>query len=283
MEIKRNISISSNRKKYPILIDVFFKQDNKPKPIIIFCHGFKGFKDWGAFNNMGVYFADNNFVYVKFNFSHNGIKVENLENFTDLDAFGKNNFSIELDDLDTVINWLHNCNMISKEINLKHINLIGHSRGGGIAIIKASEDSRIKRIISLASPSDFLRSIMEAAKEKLELWKKKGVVYIYNGRTKQNMPMYYQFYEDCMKNKDRFSILSACNRIKIPHLVLHGDNDPTVPVDAAKEIKSHNSNAELHIIKGSDHVFNVSHPFLNKELPDALNKVLKLSLQFLKR
>ena len=117
MEIKRNISISSNRKRYPILIDIFFKPDNKPKPIIIFCHGFKGFKDWGAFNNMGVYFADNNFVYVKFNFSHNGIKVESLENFTDLDAFGKNNFSIELDDLDNVINWLHNCNIISKEIS----------------------------------------------------------------------------------------------------------------------------------------------------------------------
>ena len=185
---------------------------------------------------------------------------------------------MELYDLGVVLDWVESNPNYSQDISL-----LGHSRGGGIAIIKASEDPRIKRIISLASPSDFLKSIMEAAKEKLELWKKKGVVYIYNGRTKQNMPMYYQFYEDCMKNKERFSILSACNRIKIPHLVIHGDNDPTVPVDAAQEIKSHNSSSELHIIQGSDHVFNVSHPFLDKKLPDALNKVLELSLQFLKR
>ena len=53
----------------------------------------------------------------------------------------------------------------------------------------------MKRIISLASPSDFLESIINISEEKLNSWKEKGVAYVYNGRTKQNMPINYQFYE----------------------------------------------------------------------------------------
>lgn len=29
---------------------------NQKRPLIVFCHGFNGFKDWGAFNLMADYF-----------------------------------------------------------------------------------------------------------------------------------------------------------------------------------------------------------------------------------
>ena len=44
----------SNNKK--ILLDVTLKKDNLKKQVIIFSHGFKGFKDWGPFNQIASSF-----------------------------------------------------------------------------------------------------------------------------------------------------------------------------------------------------------------------------------
>ena len=60
-----------NKGLKPILVDFFYKKESKKMPIIIFCHGYKGFKDWGAWNLVGEEFANKNFFFIKFNFSHN--------------------------------------------------------------------------------------------------------------------------------------------------------------------------------------------------------------------
>ena len=100
MEItrKKNIQIEGKHNK-PILCDLFFQDDQKPKPVVIFCHGYKGFKDWGAWDKMAETFAEKGYFFVKFNFSHNGTTPENPTEFLDIEAFGDNNYSIELDDL----------------------------------------------------------------------------------------------------------------------------------------------------------------------------------------
>ena len=72
-----------------ILIDATFKANTKPKTVVIFCHGFKGFKDWGPFNKIADYFAQQDFVFVKFNFSYNGTTPKSPIDFDDLKAFEK--------------------------------------------------------------------------------------------------------------------------------------------------------------------------------------------------
>ena len=62
---KKNIQISGSADK-PILIDVTYKANAQPKQIVVFCHGFKGFKDWGPFNKIARHFAQQNIVFVKF-------------------------------------------------------------------------------------------------------------------------------------------------------------------------------------------------------------------------
>ena len=85
-----------------------------------------------------------NLFFLKFNFSHNGTTIENPSDFVDLEAFGNNNFCIELDDLNFVIDWISTCNDFKHEININDIHLLGHSRGGAISILKSNEDKRIK-------------------------------------------------------------------------------------------------------------------------------------------
>ncbi len=93
---KKKIQISGSAGK-PILIDVTYKANAQPKQVVVFCHGFKGFKDWGPFNKIAAHFAQQEIIFVKFNFSHNGTTVDDPLNFGDLKAFGNNNFCKELD------------------------------------------------------------------------------------------------------------------------------------------------------------------------------------------
>ena len=93
--------------KKPILWDAFFKDDEVKKDIVIFCHGYKGFKDWGAWDLVGEMFSKENFFFLKFNFSHNGGTVDDPIDFPDLDAFAENNYSKELDDLSDLLEFLH--------------------------------------------------------------------------------------------------------------------------------------------------------------------------------
>lgn len=101
---KNKVLINSYNK--PITFDYRFQENNIKKPIILFSHGFKGFKDWGTFNLMADHFAKKGFIFLKLNFSFNGTTPENTVDFVDLEAFGNNNFSKELDDLKTVIDHL---------------------------------------------------------------------------------------------------------------------------------------------------------------------------------
>ena len=274
-----NIIIDGSAGK-PILIDVTFKSNKKPKQVVIFCHGFKGFKDWGPFNQIATYFANKNIVFVKFNFSFNGTTITNPTDFKDLEAFGNNNFSKELDDLSLVIKWVKNYEKINKEIDINRISLFGHSRGGGIAILKTIEDMTISNIISWASPSNFLDRLPKG--DKLDKWEKLNVAYAYNGRTKQNMPMYFQFYEDCKSNTNRFNIEHAVRKLKIPCLVIHGEDDPTVPISDAENIKSWNDAVKLHVIAEANHVLGGFHPFDTQTFPKNLQEAVDVTISFLK-
>jgi len=279
MNIQKN-TVLKGRNNTSILVDVFYKATRKPKPVLLFCHGYKGFKDWGAWNVMAEAFAEAGFFFVKFNFSHSGGTVEEPIDFPDLEAFGNNNYSKELDDLTTVIDWLCIDNPYSQEQNNQQLALMGHSRGGGIVSIKAAEDTRVSAVISLAGVSDFKSRFPK--KEDLEKWKEKGVYYVKNGRTHQEMPHFYQFFEDFQENEIRLTIKNAVQKITQPHLILHGDADTSVSIEEAKALHEWSPKSQVQIFSNTDHVFGAKHPWTEKALPVALKKVVALCVSFLK-
>ena len=279
MTIEKNIIIEGKHDK-PILADLFFKESKTKKPIVIFCHGYKGFKDWGAWDLMAKRFSEAGFCFIKFNFSHNGGTVKQPIDFPDLEAFGNNNYTKELDDLETVIDWVFNHSDIKKEADLNNISLIGHSRAGGIVTIKAEEDNRIKKVISLAGVCNFGKRT--ATSGDLEQWKKDGVKYVLNGRTKQQMPHCFQFYTNFIENEERLTIKRAVSNLDIPYLIIHGDDDTSVFIDEAKQLHKWNSNSKLSIIEGANHVFGASHPWNALELPIHLKEASEKAIVFLK-
>ena len=266
----------------PILYDVYYKKNSIKKPLVIFCHGYKGFKDWGAWGLVAKEFSKNNYFFVKFNFSHNGGTMENPIDFPDLEAFGNNNFSHELSDINRVLNHIKKSEEFENDVDLKNISLIGHSRGAGSVLIKASEDFTVSKVISWAGVSDFKVKFNEGSKE-FDNWKKNGIMYVKNARTKQSMPHYFQFYQDFKKNEERFNIKSAVEKLKIPFLIIHGSKDTSVLLKEGENLFSWSKAGEIQIIEGSDHVFKSKHPWQLKKLPEDLKKVVYLTINFLKK
>jgi dienelactone hydrolase len=273
----KNIIIPGSKDK-PILLDVFYNNNNLPKPLVIFSHGFKGFKDWGHFDTVAKQFAEAGFVYIKFNFSHNGTTLNDPENFGDLEAFGNNNYIIELEDLKLVIDWIISNAELKNDIDCHQLNLLGHSRGGGITILKAGEDTRIKKIVTWAAVSDFINRNKQRT---IDTWEQQGVVYAMNGRTKQNMPMYYQFYQTILEHKERLNINHAVKRLQIPFLIIHGTADEAVAFHDAEELKKSAKHGLLLTILNGDHTFGVKHPF-NGVIPDDAKHVIDKTIEFFK-
>jgi dipeptidyl aminopeptidase/acylaminoacyl peptidase len=262
-----------------ILIDSKYLENGTKKPIILFCHGYKGFKDWGAWNLMAEKFANSGFFFIKFNFSYNGGTLEEPIDFPDLEAFGHNNYTKELEDLEAVIDWVLLNETIKKEADTDNINLLGHSRGGGIVLIKAEEDNRIKKVISLAGVSDYKVRFPQGIA--LNNWKKDGVYFVENGRTKQQMPHYFQFFTDFIENEERLTINRAVKNLKIPHLIIHGSGDTSVSVEEAKQLHKWNPKSKLEIIDGANHVFGASHPWTSNKIPDSLQKAIDITISFI--
>jgi hypothetical protein len=112
-------------------------------------------------------------------------------------------------------------------------------------------------------------------------WKQTGVQYYLNGRTKQEMPLYYQLYEDYLQNEERLNIQKALSGLSIPVLLCHGTKDEAVPVDKAHLLKKAKPHAELFLVE-SDHVFGRKHPWKEDHLPVEMQQVADKALQFFK-
>lgn len=275
MIIRQSYSIEGSEGK-PILMDLHFKTGLEKQPLVIFVHGFKGFKDWGAYNLVAEYFVKHGFRFLKFNFSHNGTSPENPTEFTDLGAFGDNTFSKEFYDLEQVISFAKSGKEFPKA---EFINLIGHSRGGGTSIIQAAKDKRINKLITWAAISDF-RSLWKQEDE--NEWRQKGVIFNFNTRTKQYTPLKIDLLNDLEKHAKSYDILRAAQEIKKPWLIIHGDQDVNVSLEEAKKLKVHCPDAELFVIPYANHVFGAAHPYTKEDLTLELQLVCQKSVDFLK-
>ncbi|APZ45734.1 alpha/beta hydrolase [Polaribacter reichenbachii] len=280
MKILKNIIVEGTHQK-PIVTDVFYKPTNQPKKVVIFCHGYKGFKDWGPWNLLAEKFANAGFFFIKFNFSHNGGTAEQPIDFPDLEAFGNNNYTKELDDLKSVIDWISNAINFRDEANINDISIVGHSRGGGIVLLKANEDARVKKVITLASVCDFGKRSSTIGD--LENWQKNGVKYVVNGRTHQKMPHFIQFYNDYKLNENRLNIPNAVKNLKIPQLIIHGNKDDAVFISEGENLKKWNPAAQFSVIENANHVFNASHPWEKETLSKELEEVVHLCVDFIKK
>ena len=246
--------------------------ENANGQLIIFVHGFMGFKDWGAWHLVQEFFTNKGYAFCKFNLSHNGGTVENGIDFPDELSFGKNTYSFEVEDLVSLTKKIS-----SHFEKVPQIHLIGHSRGGATALLSARTIGA-KTLSLWASISSIAARF--PSNEELKKWEEEGIRYIQNSRTQQKLPQNFSLYTDYIKNKEKLDLEKASKTLTIPVSIFHGEQDNSVDPSEGALLASW-VNTDLNLIKNTDHVFGAKHPWLESELPQKLEELCIKTLAFL--
>lgn len=261
----------------PIHFDLYVPS-GKPEaefPVILFLHGFKGFKDWGPFPDACEEIARAGFGVVAFNFSLNGVGGEDMTDFDRLDEFARETLTQDLDDVGRVITALNDGEISTGKAGLSsdRIGILGHSRGGQTAVAAAAEYPEIAVLVTWSAVANYLDRWSSEMKND---WEQKGYTEIQNARTGQTMRINKEVYEDAHRNADRVIALNRVGELHIPALFIHAQDDEGVSPRNAEILYRNcaSSDKELKLIPGTGHTFDGGHPFEEDEFPPKFQKVL---------
>jgi len=220
-------------------------------PVIILVHGFTTSKDSITYQRLEKVFNEKNIATLRIDLFGHGESEGDFEDIT---------ISKAVDDILNSIKYL-------KEKGFSKIGLIGSSFGGMSSIMAASRTNDLFLLVLRSPVSDYFEvDTKRRTKEEMEEWKNKGYVIHVNSFGEKRR-LNYSFFED-FKNNNAYE---AAKKIKIPTLIVHGDNDNSVPVEQSKKTASIIENCKLEIIEGADHKYSK---------PEDFEKMLNLIEEF---
>jgi uncharacterized protein len=236
---------------------------------VVICHGFKGFKDWGFFPYAADRLARAGFMAVSFNFSGSGVGVDG-QSFSELERWGRQTVSGDLADLLTVVDHV-------AAAGAPWIGLLGHSRGGGTAVLHAGRDARVRALVTWAAVCRYLWW----SEEEVAAWRRDGRLDVVNLRTGELLPLRRDLLDDLEAGETgALDIVAAASRLTIPWLIVHGDADESVPTDQARRLEraAERGHARLMLVEGAGHTFGIQHPWAGSSA--AFDRVLEDTVAF---
>jgi len=229
------------------------------RPAVVICHGFKGFMEWGFFPALAALLAERGYVAVRFNLSGTGMRPGD-ELVTAPDAFRANTYSRELAELLAVLDATGG-SIAPGRVDRDRIGLLGHSRGGGDALLAAASPAwrdRLRALVTWAAIADVDR-FTPAQKEE---WRRSGELPVTNARTGQQLALGAGLLAEVEERAPELDLLAAAATRRAPWLIVHGAEDESVPVAEAHRLAGHaTGRAELLVVPGGSHTFGSRHPF----------------------
>lgn len=219
----------NSREGLPIRGDI--DAPRKARALVVVVHGFQAFKDWGFFPWLSERLAAEELAAVRFNMSRSGIG-DDPETIDRLDLLAGDTYSAQLHDLVDV------CRYVRSRFRGLPLFLLGHSRGGGVALLAAREIRGLAGIVTWSAIS------------RANGW---GGVDV-SGKA---------VLADFEAHRKRLDILDSAARLRVPLLSIHGGRDESVPVENSREIVARARDASLVVIQSASHTFNAIHPLIH--------------------
>ena len=241
-------------------------------PILLIIHGFRGSKNWGFFPTIAEEFAQNGSIVLTWNMSLNGYS-KNSQYIDQPDNFARNTITQEMVDTQSIIDSiLQDDRIISGDIRSHwngDIHVLGHSRGGGIGILISAENPSIKKLALWNTISRFGRFTERQKK----LWSETGTFPIDETEDGIIIAMNYTYISDLEFHGDEYSPLRAITEVSADILIVHAEQDMTVPIREAYALQEKSHSAHMHSIPQAGHIFGCTHPFteMTSSLRDAID------------
>jgi dipeptidyl aminopeptidase/acylaminoacyl peptidase len=188
-----------------------------------------------------------------------------------MDKFAKNTISLEISELNELIIAYNDGYFGEKKSN--KVALIGHSRGGAVSLLS----SLVNRIpVAYVVWSSVAKLDRYTERQKNE-WRKKGFIEAFNSRTRQMMRMNIDLLDDIENNiNGSLNLENSVKSLNKPLLIIHGEEDLTVPISEAEQIFSWSDQkiTEIFRVPNTGHTFDIVHPFegTNKKFDSILDK-----------
>ncbi len=196
------------------------------KNLVIIGHGVTGNKDRPFLVALAEGLAGAGIAALRVSFSGNGASEGHFKDST---------ISKEISDLGAVFD----------AVSGRRLGYIGHSMGGAVGVGRASQDSRIQLLVSLAG---MVHTQAFADREFGNVKPDQGCMW-----DEPSCPLSQAYVDDMVKIH---SVADLAPRIQVPWLLLHGSEDDVVPIQDSYDIfKLAHEPKELIEIKGSNHVF----------------------------
>ena len=221
------------------------------RAMVVVAHGFKGFKDWGFFPWLSQHLCNvHKIVVCRFNMSRSGIG-DDPESFDRLDLFADDTYSQQIDDLVDVTRYAQ------ARFRDVPVFLLGHSRGGGVALLASHQVEDLAGVITWSAISHADRWDASTKHQ----WRTNGYLDVVNARTQQVMRTSTRVLDDV--ERAGHDILQSASNLQAPLLVVHGERDESVPVDEGRAIASRVADSSLVLIGNASHTYNAIHPLVH--------------------
>ena len=208
-------------------LDYTFHEGEKgSKNIVVLGHGVTGNKDRPFVVALGEGLAAVGIPALRFSFSGNGTSEGN---FTD------STISKEVEDLGAVLDHLKGYTVC----------YVGHSMGGAVGVLRASEDDRIQLLVSLAG---MVHTKAFAQREFGDVTPDEGFMW-----DEPDCPLSQAYMDDLTQIN---TVLNLSPQITAPWLLVHGDEDDVVPIEDSRDILAKaNDQTQLITLQSANHVF----------------------------
>jgi pimeloyl-ACP methyl ester carboxylesterase len=236
-------------------LDVRRPAEDRALPLVLVCHGFKGFRRWGMFPPLAERLAASGRVVVTVDLSHNGTASGSEEEFTRLDLFERQTMGRNVSDLVLARDELLGAPFADEygvDVS-RGVGLVAHSMGSVAALLAAAGDDRTSSLVTLNGVARPVRFGEEARQQMAD----EGRVIIPNARTGQDMPL-GRAYLDGVEALD---LEAVARKVDAPALVIVGAADPVVDPTEADLLVEWLPHARKQEIPGGDHTLGARHPW----------------------
>ena len=228
----------------------------EPRGVLVICHGFKGYKDYGFFPHLAEEAARAGLVAHRFNFSHSGM-TNNAATFERPELFERDTWGKQIHDI-TLVHEAVKAGRLGAYRG-QPVAWFGHSRGGVTVLLTAARlgNEGPDRLVATASP----HSACFLDDDQKRLLRKQGWVASPSSRTGQELRVGVDWLTEIEANPEAFDPLLAIRHIEVPILLIHGETDSTVPVSSSQLLqRASGQRATLTIIPNAGHTFNAPNP-----------------------